>query len=171
MNYPNVIAIDPGNELSAFVIWNPVIESVVGKGKVSNSQILHIMRYEWAELAQQNAILAIEMVACYGMAVGKTIFDTCRAVGAFEERWGDFSMIPAQLVYRQQVKLWHCHSNKAKDSNIRMALIDRFGVPGTKKAQGKTYGLSGDTWSAFAIATYVHDQNVKAYQNPALITS
>jgi hypothetical protein len=41
---------------------------------------------------------------------------------------------------------------KAKDANIRQALIDKIGPQGTKKDPGPTYGISKDVWSALAIA-------------------
>jgi hypothetical protein len=54
------------------------------------------------------------------------------------------------------VKLHLCESVRANDSNIRAALIDRFG-PGKEKAVGRKatpgplFGLKGDEWSALAI--------------------
>ena len=49
-----------------------------------------------------------------------------------------------------------CKTMKAKDSNIRQALIDRFGEVGTKNKQGWFYGFKKDIWSAYAIGiTYV----------------
>jgi hypothetical protein len=47
---------------------------------------------------------------------------------------------------------------KAKDGNIRQALIDRFGVVGTKKNQGWFYGFSGDIWSAYAVGITYKDK-------------
>jgi hypothetical protein len=48
---------------------------------------------------------------------------------------------------------------KAKDSNIRQALIDRFGDVGTKNNQGFFYGFKKDIWSAFAVGcTYLDKQ-------------
>ncbi|MGH7470493.1 MAG: hypothetical protein ACRENP_21315 [Longimicrobiales bacterium] len=51
-----------------------------------------------------------------------------------------------------------CKNPKAKDQNIRQALIDLLGAPGTKKNPGPTYGISGDAWSALAIAVTARDQ-------------
>ena len=50
-----------------------------------------------------------------------------------------------------------CGSAKAKDSNIRQAIIDRYGGDpkrciGTKKAPGPLYGISADQWAALALA-------------------
>ena len=76
------------------------------------------------------------MIASYGMPVGKEVFDTCVWIGRFIE---DMNCIPqdritvTEYIYRKDEKMNICHSMKAKDSNIRQALIDRFGVVGTKK--------------------------------------
>ena len=44
-----------------------------------------------------------------------------------------------------------CYDSRAKDGNIRQALIDRFGPVGTKKAPGWFYGVSKDVWAAVAV--------------------
>lgn len=73
--------------------------------------------------------MVIEMIASYGMPVGKEVFDTCVWIGRFAEASG----MPTNYIYRKDEKMNICHSMRAKDSNIRQALIDRFGVVGTKK--------------------------------------
>ena len=93
------------------------------------------------------------------MAVGEEVFETVRAEARFAMAWGDRHCL---LVPRIRVKMHHCHDSRAKDANIRQALLDRFGpgkaaAIGTKKAQGPLYGISGDCWSSLAIAVAVHD--------------
>lgn len=68
------------------------------------------------------------MIASYGMPVGKEVFDTCVWIGRFIEAFD----LEYEYVYRKDEKMNLCHSMKAKDSNIRQALIDRFGPVGTK---------------------------------------
>lgn len=145
----SILAIDPGPELSAFVVWN---DGVLDSGTVENgvlraffSSRLEVMKSE---------LLAIEMVACYGMPVGKEVFETCVWIGRFIERWG---APRSQKVYRKDVKMHLCHSMKAKDGNIRQALIDKHGPVGTKKAPGKLYGIAGHLWAALAVADYASD--------------
>ena len=62
----------------------------------------------------------------------------------------------ASLVYREDVKLHLCGSPRAKDANIRQALIDRWGgkaeAVGTVKKPGPLYGVKSHAWSALAVA-------------------
>jgi hypothetical protein len=60
-------------------------------------------------------------------------------------------------VYRRDVKLHLCNSMKANDSNIRAALIDRYGpgkdkAVGLKASPGPLYGLTGDCLAALGVA-------------------
>lgn len=98
----------------------------------------------------------IEMIASYGMPVGKEVFDTCVWIGRFIERISRFATDKIYYIYRKDEKMNICHSMKAKDSNIRQALIDRFGEVGTKKNPGWFYGFKADIWSAYAVGiTYL----------------
>lgn len=76
--------------------------------------------------------LVIEMIASYGMAVGQTVFETCVWIGRFVQQI-DYIGKKYSYIYRKDEKMNICNNMKAKDSNIRQALIDRFGEVGTKK--------------------------------------
>lgn len=146
-----IIAIDPGTEQSAVVEWDGTkIHSAV---ILRNDALL-----AWLRAGERTTdVCCIERMACYGKAVGKDVLETCEWVGRFAEAWESHAGTGAMLVYRHQIKMHHCHYMQAKDSNIRQALIDKYGRPGTKKAPGVTHGLKKDMWSAFAIATYASD--------------
>ncbi len=141
-----ILAIDPGPVESAFVEWDG--REILLHRKAENSTLL------CEELPISNAdIMIIEQIKSYGMAVSDSIFDTVFWTGRFCEGWkGIWTRVP-----RRDVKMHLCGTMRAKDSNIRMALIDRFGEPGTKKAPGMTYGISKDLWQAFALAVYWYD--------------
>jgi hypothetical protein len=140
-----VLAIDPGPVESAVVLVDGDI--VLWFDKASNSDLLRKLA-TW----RFSSHLVIEEIACYGMPVGKEVFDTVfwsgRFAQAFVESW---SLLP-----RISVKMHLCHDSRAKDANIRQALIDRFGgkqrAIGTKKSPGPLYGISGDCWQALALA-------------------
>jgi hypothetical protein len=144
----NVLGIDPGNEESAYVLWNG--RCVLRFGKVSNEELR-------GELAASSGMIfdrcVIEQIASYGMAVGAEVFETCVWTGRFIE-----VATPAKCerITRLDVKMHLCHDSRAKDSNIRHAIVDRFGgndrAIGKKKSPGPLFGISGDCWSALAVA-------------------
>lgn len=145
----SILAIDPGPKESAYVWWEN--GKPIAFSKMNNSELRAILK-----TSKPSDITAIEMIASYGMAVGKEVFETAVWIGRFQECCIDpFSVM---LVYRKDVKLYWCGQTRAKDSNIRQALLDRFGHQGTKKTPGLLYGVSGDVWSAVAIAAMLESQ-------------
>lgn len=151
-----ILAIDPGPSESAWVLWDGA--KIHGLGKVPNEE-LAAEACQLASILSDPAVCVIEMIASYGMAVGATTFETCVWIGRFMEI---FSSSRVCRITRNEVKNHICHSSKAKDSNIRQALIDRFGVVGTKKSPGALYGVSKDVWAALAVAVTWFDQNPSA---------
>ena len=151
-----ILGIDPGPEKSAWIIYNPETKSIGECGIDDNEHIRNLMK---CCIFGEKSLLAIEMIASYGMAVGKTTFETCVWIGRFVELWLKNSE-RYLLVYRLDVKMILCHDSRAKDANIRQAIIDRFPASGggatpqvgTKKQQGPLYGVSKDIWSALGVA-------------------
>lgn len=147
-----IFAIDPGNTHSAFVVIDAATCEPVAIDKAENADVrAHLGAYV-------DSVVAIEMVASYGMRVGREVFETVFESGRF------FEIAPhARLVYRLDVKLHHCHSPKANDASVTQALVDRFtpGQPnrgkGKKNRPGWFYGFAADVWQAYALAVYVAD--------------
>lgn len=154
-----IFAIDPGNEESAYVLVENDLSEVIQKGKIPNEDLLCVI--DNLRIYCNVDHFAIEMVASYGMAVGKTVFETCVWIGRFSQAIYFCTKTEPILIYRMDEKMCLCHDSKAKDSNIRQALIDRFGIVGTKKNQGYFYGFKKDIWSAMAVAVAFHDKYLK----------
>ena len=152
-----ILAIDPGNVESAYVLVEDDLSRVVEKGKVENFELVDIILRIKDEHSSLEHI-AIEMIASYGMAVGKTVFETCVWIGRFIQLIRIEFGVEADLIYRSEEKMCLCHSMKAKDSNIRQALVDIYapntpnGGKGTKKSPGYFYGFKSDIYSALAVA-------------------
>lgn len=152
-----ILAIDPGNTQSGYALIDTDTRRPIAVDKIPNAELRSLLFTNPIISGAQH--VAIEMVASYGMAVGKEVFETCVWIGRYAE------ILPhAQLVYRRDVKLHHCHSAKAKDANIAQALIDRFapGQPnrgkGTKAQPGWFHGFAADMWQAYALAVLVADR-------------
>ena len=152
-----ILGIDPGTTKSAWVLWDDEDEKILEMGICENMELRnYFSSVTHDDLRFLGCHVAIEMVASYGMPVGKEVFETCVWIGVFLEAL--MADIPSRhFVYRKEVKLNFCGSVKAKDANIRQALIDRFGEPGTKKNPGKLYGVKADIWSAVAVAVTFSD--------------
>ena len=147
-----LLALDPGNTESAWLLDDTATGRPTSWAKEPNADLLLTISDIDAEE------LVIEMVASYGMAVGAEIFDTCVWIGRFIERWHG----PYRLIYRPDVKLHLTQTRRAKDANVRQALIDRYGpgkavAIGLKATPGPLYGLTGDCWSALAVAVTAAD--------------
>lgn len=164
-----ILAIDPGDTHSAWVEYRN--GQPVAFAKEPNEAVLGVVA------ASPAPLLAVEMIASYGMPVGRETFDTCVWAGRFIQLWLDErDLIEGELairlngerndcvrrVYRREVKLHLCGSMRAKDPNVRQALIDRYGpgrtlAIGRKASPGPLYGVSGDVWAALGVAVTIGD--------------
>jgi hypothetical protein len=149
-----IVAVDPGDRESAYVRFDAATASVLAFSKLPNEELLALL----TEHRENTDQLVLEMIASYGMPVGREVFETCVWIGRFAQAWGG----ELALVYRRDVKLHLCGSMKAKDGNIRQALIDRWGgkdrAIGRKATPGPLHGISADVWSALAIAVTFADR-------------
>ncbi len=152
-----ILAIDPGTYESGWVLVEhdgAEIRRILGKGKTANEEILHQLYYRVGVCD-----VVVEMVASYGMPVGKEVFDTCVWIGRFLQAAAILPEHTAEhLIYRKDEKLDLCGTLKANDATIHQALVDRYayGQPnkgkGTKAHPGFFYGMSKDAWAAMAVA-------------------
>ena len=153
-----LLAIDPGDVLSAWVLFDPVKFELLDFAKEPNEDLMAKL----PELRKSTDHMLLEMIASYGMAVGKSVFETCVWIGRYWEAW-DRMDGKVDRIFRKDVKMNICHSMKANDSNIRAAIIDLFprtglntkGDPcarGCKKHPGALYGVSKDVWAALGVA-------------------
>lgn len=152
MSSKPIIGLDPGTERSAAVVLegDEILSHIIGE----NEAIL-----DWLVDRIYPAILVIEEFESYGMAVGREVFRTVRWSGRFEQAWRWPSLVT--FMPRRDVKQHLCHSARATDSNIRQALLDRFGgskAMGTKKAPGPLFGIRSHLWAALALALTYQDK-------------
>lgn len=154
-----ILAVDPGTTESGWVIYDPIRNVVVNCGIDKNEAVMSLMRTE----SGPNVWFVCERMSCQGMAVGQETFDTVEFIGAMLhqamgpkgwDRRHDFT------VKRTEEKVHLCGTARAKDPNIRQAIIDQFPATGggkckqvgTKKQPGPLYGVHSHIWSALAVA-------------------
>lgn len=131
------MAVDPGNRESgwvSFFIDPGVLGGIVltGHGKLNNRTLRDSLRNR---PHHQKDRLILEMPKASGMPVSNELFEACAHVGRFIECWG----ARWSWVARGAVKLQLCGRTAATDTNVRAALLDRFGgkaaAIGAKKCQ------------------------------------
>ena len=149
-----ILAIDPGSELSAWVVYDVASGVLRSHAKEPNEQLLTRLR----EAGHQEHVdrVVIEWTAPRGMPASAQLFETLWWAGRFAEAARPLSV---DRIPRLEVKQHICGRTNATDTNIRHALIDRYGgvggkavAIGLKASPGPLYGVSKDVWAALAVA-------------------
>jgi len=135
------LSIDAGTTESACILVKDDMQDVMKveyHAILPNDAMLRIIEEHYK-------LLVIEEVTHMGMPVGRDVFETVRWGGRFEQaavaKGGIVTYIP-----RTRIKINMCGSAKAKDSNIRQALIDRYGGDETAIGGKKCKDCYGKGW-------------------------
>jgi len=150
-----ILAIDPGPTECGFALLSG--RRVLESGVFGLHEMLAALR---GTCTSPETRVAVEMIASYGMPVGAEVFQTCVNIGRMVETCAERGR-EVQLVTRHAVKMHLCGNTRAKDANIRAALIDAWGgksaAIGRKGSAGPLYGVKSHAWAALAVAVTVRD--------------
>ena len=139
----NLASIDPGDEQSAFMLMGRDLRPHSFAIMDNDALLKWLADREWDHLA-------IEYMHPRGMPTSKEEMDTQFWAGRFVQA----ARCGWTPIRRSEVKLHICGQSRAKDANIRQALMDRYGgknAKGKKASPGPLYGIHDDLWSALAI--------------------
>ncbi|MCX5691553.1 MAG: hypothetical protein NTV94_17470 [Planctomycetota bacterium] len=175
-----VMAVDPGPQQSAYVTVRPHPNAIGGLQIVdfciSDNANIKADIWGFSSLPPEERRLVIEQIASMGMSVGAETFETCVWTGRFMETFEAGSQTTAHRIPRVPIKVHLCGTAKAKDANVRQALIDRFGgssalrkPKAAKKNRhgavivpavdpGPLAGISSHCWAALALACVYVDR-------------
>lgn len=140
---PTILGIDPGTTESGWCLLTP--ENTVEAGISPNDKLLYAIQTMPAD------VMACEIFEARGMPIGNESIETIIFTGRLIQAWGG----KFARVKRSEVKRNLCGSLKAKDSNVRQAIIDLFGgssAIGKKANPGPLYGVSSHAWAALGVA-------------------
>ena len=142
-----ILAIDPGTTKSAFVIFETRTNKIHHFGIEDNAAVASTVKGSDCD------VMVVEMIKSYGNAIGDSVLMTCVWIGRF---WECFNNGATELIPRKTIVTELCMNPRAKDSNVRQALIDRWGgkekAIGNAKKPGPLHKISKDVWSALAVA-------------------
>jgi len=174
-----IMCVDPGPEQSAFVTVRPDPDApgglVITAFSIAPNAVIRQDIWKFA-ISQDSHRIVFEQVACMGLAVGAEVLETCVWTGRFMEVFESAWHVTAHRIPRVPIKVHLCGSARAKDANVRQALIDRFGgqkalqkakapkvnrkgeVVSHKVLAGPLAGISSHCWSALALACVYVDR-------------
>jgi hypothetical protein len=158
-----ILAIDPGSSVSGWLAYVPEhrgLGQITNMAIESNEELVNRLRTDTFAIG---LTVVIEWTAPRGMPASAELFETLFWAGRFAEA-ARASGLPVDRLERAEVKRRLCGQTRAKDANVRQALIDRFGgvdgkaaAIGRKSAPGPLYGVSSHLWAALAVAVTYAD--------------
>lgn len=161
-----ILAIDPGPSECGVVVIDSA--GIVLARVMTTADTLALVRHRSWGMGGSDGVCVCEWFKARGMPLGDESLQTVRVEGAIREAWFEDSTF--HPLSRADVKLHLCGSAKAKDPNVRAALLDRYGgkaaiAPGRKgkpatrkrpaepfRAPGPLHGLKEHCWAALAVA-------------------
>jgi hypothetical protein len=168
-----VLAIDPGTEQSAWLVYHNGRPVPHRFGIWPNDDLLGHLRNGFdmgtieGSFARPDVVVIETIEPRYGLQMGWSTLDTARWVGRFEEagsRWAPVVLLKRSEILRRLGIVTSPRKGEKRvsaDSGVRQALTDRFGgkdaAIGLKASAGPLYGISKDVWSALAIAVSYAD--------------
>jgi len=158
---PLILGIDPGPTISGWCLLRGT--KYLCGDQSYNHEVFRALSVVHGNAFQDVDVIGIEWMENYGQVVGQSIFKTCAWVGRYEAAVGFYdNAAKVKRVQRSHVKLHLCRTARAKDVNVRHALVGLWGddmksVKGTKNKKGPLYGIKEHVWSALAVAVTVRD--------------
>lgn len=162
-----LLCIDPGPTTSGVVLLDadgePRPRVINAIAKCENAEILSMLAH-YNDDDDGPLTVVTERFACMGMAVGEETLEAVHWGGRFHQE-ADAWHYPVFRIKRHEVKMALCGSTRAKDGNIRQAIIDLYGgesAIGTKKNPGPLYGVAADAWAALAVGlTFIKQETTR----------
>ena len=139
----HILGLDPGPKDSAFVLFDG--KRVLEHGHIDNEVLLE--RLIARRFEKPAYLTVIEQIQNYGAVVGADVLETVFWSGRFAQ-----AAEPFDRIKRPTIKRHLCKSVKAKDFDVRVALMNRFGG-------GFAITFKGHQFAALAVAVTWWDQH------------
>lgn len=150
-----VLGIDPGTTESGYALIDERY-TVLEAGKIDSDIVNHLIR-----MLKPSAV-SVESLACYGLAVGREVFETAYWIGEYRQVCKLID-VPIFLYPKPEYGPAITGVRKTTDAVLRQALLLRFG---SDAKGGPLFKLKGSTdqRSAFAVAAYHLDKHHSGLQ-------
>jgi len=177
-----LLTIDPGNKDTGWVLFDTVKRIPVQFGRDDNHKMLKIIQtlkydHAFSEFPVPRGQSITVQIPGKGF-IRKGSSQTVSWQLYYTAYWvGQYHLlsrlthkgIPFTLINRMDVKLFLTGNAGAKDTNVRSAIIEKYGGKelciGNVKKPGPLHKMKADTWAALAVALYVEDGKFKTVED------
>ena len=156
------LAADPGTFKTGYVVFDPHAQAVIDAGWCENDDFFAVIE----TLGYHDRFIQ-ETFAAMGMPTGESSLETVRWEGRFIQHAKASRGITVDRITRREIKLTLCGTSRAKDQNVRAALINLYasdwaaignglGVKSNPSPLAKLRackGAAAHTFAALAVAT------------------
>jgi hypothetical protein len=177
-----LLAIDPGNVYSGWVMFNTKLRIPEAFGKDLNKHVLRtIQRLQYDRLFCEFPVPRGQSISIQipgkgfirkgsGQTVSWQLYETCYWIGQFQViHMLTHKGVPFIRINRMDVKMFLTGNAGAKDANVRAAIMEKYGgkelAVGNVKKPGPLHGMKADVWQSLAIALYVEDGQFKTVED------
>jgi len=144
-----VLGIDPGKTIGMCALSQFGIRA---EEYGSDDSTLTLLRLSVEELRASgwDITVVIEGIVPYAQPLDAAVIATCYQIGQLQYALRDLATV--KMISRKEVKSHLLGKTTGSDVDVKRALIDALGEPGTKANPGPTYGVKGHGWAALAVA-------------------
>ncbi len=151
-----IIAIDPGNVKSAWVLYDTLLHRPITSGHEDNTAIVDSdLLSTWPSSPVD--LVVCEMLQNYGMSAGRSMFETALWVGEFRAK-ARANGLTFKMYGRPTIK---GHLGAKNDAEIRASLRGRLcscGSGGACKKGCVMHGMNNDVRAALALAVALDER-------------
>lgn len=125
MTTDQILAIDPGTSKTGYTILDQETMVPIRFAKIPNEEMLELLK----TLVEDHPLVAnvvCEFPVARGQMAGNDLFATIEYAGRYHQICEDLG-VPFHKFDRKDVKMTVCGNNRAKDPQVRQALIDLYG--------------------------------------------
>lgn len=152
-----LLSIDPDPTGGSWILLDETFGIVDHGYQTPIDELTGWVMFEGARQTLINTVL-VEGIQAYGMPVGASTFETVKNIGEIRSVCRDRFEFDDTLT-RPKIKAALCNSVRAKDSNVRQAVIDLYPPDGggktpqigVKAQPGPLYSIKGDEFAALAV--------------------
>lgn len=161
-----IIAFDPGNEQTGWVVALADNSKLLYKNKEDNREVYNKLLTYLSNSEFEIEKIGIEYPSSFGLPVNQTLLDTCTFIGILSQVFLSYSLKP-EYIFRKSIKMFLTGSTRSNDSAVNSRVREYVGEDYTLKKPNYWYWndevekrggaryCNNDMYAAIAVLLYM----------------